>query len=335
MILRFLYKLFVMGLFFFPFYSCDTDIEPVDFVQSSIEEQNPDLYNKYLTNLRNYKSSPHKFSLAWINNVKISVNQSQHIMSLPDSVDYAVLSNPSLISQEMQAEMKEARDKKLIKSLYVVDYMSVKAAYEKHLKDGLDLEKEVFLSDSIDKAISYCNQFGFDGIIVSYQGTQSVNLSPEELEEATADENLILDKVRNWMSQNGNKETVFMGLPENLLDRDFLNNVRYVMLPSQNFTSKGDIEYLILQQSRFYPVDKMFILTNSPSLDSKDKETGYFLNGQLAIEGAADVVYSFNVEGKSLAGMGVLNVSNLYFNLNCTYSELRNAIGIMNPSYKN
>ena len=48
--------------------SCDTDVETADINEPDISRQNSQLYEQYLTNLRDYKAAPHKTVVAYFDN---------------------------------------------------------------------------------------------------------------------------------------------------------------------------------------------------------------------------------------------------------------------------
>ena len=77
-----------------------TDIEGIDIKQPNIQEQNPELYTKYLENLRQYKAdTEHKKVYAWFDNSeKKSVSRAQHLVDLPDSLDVVSLLCPDNLS---------------------------------------------------------------------------------------------------------------------------------------------------------------------------------------------------------------------------------------------
>ena len=65
------------------FVSCDdwTDVERISIKQPGIEEQNPELYTKYLENLRQYKADTE-------HNLSYMVDALQYALSIADKYDY-------------------------------------------------------------------------------------------------------------------------------------------------------------------------------------------------------------------------------------------------------
>lgn len=80
------------------FVACDdwTETESLDIHRPTLEEQNPELHAQYMQALRDYKARDHKVVFAQIDNPSTAPSQrSEHIKTLPDSVDYIVLKNPA------------------------------------------------------------------------------------------------------------------------------------------------------------------------------------------------------------------------------------------------
>lgn len=81
--------------------SCDdwTETESIELKYPTIEEANPELYGKYLENLRAYKNRSHKQAYAWFRNSDTPDNRSTHVTVLPDSLDAVVILNPESVGR--------------------------------------------------------------------------------------------------------------------------------------------------------------------------------------------------------------------------------------------
>lgn len=108
--------------------SCDTDVETADINEPDISRQNSQLYEQYLTNLRDYKVAPHKTVVAYFDNsVKQPFSQGQIMTAAPDSIDYLVLTSPVNTTEAEMEQMAELRAKKGTKVLYSINFKSVRA----------------------------------------------------------------------------------------------------------------------------------------------------------------------------------------------------------------
>ena len=170
--------------------SCNTDVEAVKVVSPNIEQQNPQLYAQYLTNLRAYKNSDHQVVITYFDNsAKVSTNQSQRISALPDSIDYVCLSAPQNLSDLEKKEMKEAQTKKGTKFMYSIDFDAIKLVYDTRKADFYAvpdnkkkpyMELNTFLVDSVQTALSYYDKNVFDAIVFAYNGKQKHYMSKKE-----------------------------------------------------------------------------------------------------------------------------------------------------------
>ena len=90
--------------------SCDwTDPEPVDLTYDNITEADPDLYAKYLKNIREYRDNGHKKVYAWFDNKSSFASQADHVSAVPDSIDVLVLTHPEAMGQGTLDEIDAKR----------------------------------------------------------------------------------------------------------------------------------------------------------------------------------------------------------------------------------
>lgn len=107
-------KFFFPVVMLFAFVACDewTETESLDIHRPTLEEQNPELYAQYMQALRDYKARDHKIVFVSVDNPSTAPSQrSEHIKTLPDSVDYIVLKNPADVHPTLVAEMSLVRER--------------------------------------------------------------------------------------------------------------------------------------------------------------------------------------------------------------------------------
>lgn len=91
--------------------------ESIDFHYTTLEEKNPALYEAYYKSIREYRDSEHKIVIAKFDNKATAPEgKAEHINALPDSVDFIILQNASVVSETIKAEMQEVRELKGQKS---------------------------------------------------------------------------------------------------------------------------------------------------------------------------------------------------------------------------
>lgn len=319
-----------------------TETESLDIKQPDIENDNPELYAKYLENLRAYKQGDHKLLyVTFDNSRKTPVSQAHHINSLPDSVDYISLeAYDNLVQRELQ-EIEQVRRKgtQVVYTVSIpsleIEYRLAKIDYEENA-DFFTPEFPDFrtwLAPKLDEALA-CMALGYDGITLHNNGRSSINMTPAELADYKATEELILSKVRETLAAYPGKSFIFRGYPQNLLDKTILSEARCIILPTESANAIGALSVEATMASvRGVPTDRFVVAVNTVSLDAEDVTTGYFTTGRAVTEAAYWA--AADAASYTKAGIAILSVQNDYYNRTLVYRYSREAAAIMNPSPKN
>lgn len=323
--------------------SCDTDVEPVDINQPGIEHQNPELYQRYLASIRAYKASNHKMMMVWFDNSQaVPFTQAQHINAIPDSVDYVVLTQPSMMTKQLLQETDEVRNQKGMKVVFQISCDDIKAAYEAQKKAFIAKNENAgkkfrdfngFLVDSVNTQLHLVDKYNYDGVIMGFNAKLTSYLNDQEKAEAIALENVFLGISKDWKARHPNKDLIMMGRPQHVADKSLLEQARYLIIPSQDEKSVSGVDYLIRKAAvEGVPTDKFIIMANNKSIDQTDTKTGYW-GKTLAMHGIAKFVAADHI-GYTCAGMGLLNANVDYYNASFTYPNLRKVISTINPTVK-
>lgn len=327
------------------FTGCDDKIEPLDIKDPSIENQDPEKYQSYLEDLRNYKNSSHKVVIGWFDNSeKTPVSQAQHIHSTPDSIDYLVLTSPSDITVDEIYEMNELIEYKSTKFLYEISYDDIRLAYqeeEKAFEEDPDNEGKSFRSlndylvDTLELKLSYADKFGFDGIIMSFTGQETNYMSDDEKKEYISLCNDFIGIAQDWYARHEGKTLLLMGKPQFVIDKSVFDIASYILVPCQSTVGESGLTYNVTKAAdEGVPTDKFVPVVTCTSLDATDTKTGYWSDGSTAVVGTAYWVASTH-SSFTIAGMGIENISNDYYHSDFTYPNVRKAISIINPTVKN
>lgn len=195
--------------------SCDTDVEPVDINQPGIERQNPELYQRYLASIRAYKASNHKIMMVWFDNSQaVPFTQAQHINAIPDSVDYVVLTQPSMMTEQLLQEIDEVRNQKGMKVVFQISCDDIKAAYEAQKKAFMAKSENAgkkfrdfngFLVDSVNTQLHLVDKYNYDGVIMGFNAKLTHYLNDQEKAEAIALENVFLGISKDWKVRHPKK----------------------------------------------------------------------------------------------------------------------------------
>ena len=323
--------------------SCDTDVEPVKINQSGIEHQNPELYKNYLAGIRAYKASNHKVMMAWFDNSQtVPFTQAQHINVVPDSVDYVVLTNPGMVTEQMMQEIAEVRSQKGTKVVFQISFDALKMAYETQKKAFMAKPENAnkkfrdfngFLVDTVNTQLHFIDKYNYDGVIMDFNAKLTYYLTDAEKSEAIALENDFLGISKDWKERHKDKELIMMGRPQHVTDKSLFAQARYLVIPTQDEKSVSGVDYLVRRALvEGVPTDKFVVLANNKSIDETDTKTGYW-GKSLAMYGIAKYVASDHT-GYTCAGMGLLSANVDYYNASFTYPNLRKVISIINPTVK-
>lgn len=317
-----------------------TETESLNIKQDDMSGQNPELYAKYLQNLREYKKSDHKLVYVWFDNSqKAPFNRAHHITDLPDSIDVVGMIHPdNLVDWELK-EMDKIRNDKGMKVIYTIDFESIKAAYNTKLELATDEEPVAkdfigFLTDSLEHSLSLATTYNYDGICIGYAGKARIHMRPAELKEYTENEMVFINIVNDWHKRNPKKVITYEGKPQNLIDPSLLDDCLSVLISGKEATNENDLTYLLLLSNvENIPLDRFGMVVRATDPDDPNKITGYFTDGTIAVEGLANWA-PVSHGGIDINAVGIHNVSTDYYTPGSDYYYTRQLISSVNPPMK-
>lgn len=347
-----------------------TEVESLDIHNPSLGDQNPELYQQYLVALRAYKASEHKIMLATFENHPTTPShRNQHLAGLPDSLDFVSLNNPSVLHPMIVEEMAAVREKGT-RLVYEIDYAKIEKRWQEILEeeeaqkpeqpettaegdvegddptddptDALEARFIAFCQEQTAAQLALCDEFGYDGAIVSYTGRAPQAMQPDELERYEARQQAFLGSVATWREQHADRVLFFQGSPQNLLDKTLLGTCDYIVIPVPAATSTDEMSYAVqMALTEGVPSDRFVIGVKMPSVTDPSDETGLFPGFEAdgttrvrAVKGAAQWAAAPSANYVR-AGVSVAGVENDYFNTTLVYRNVREAIDTMNPTPKN
>ncbi len=311
------------------------DPEPVDLRYDNISEVDPELYSKYLENLRAYRQNGHKKMYAWFENRSSFISQADHVATVPDSIDVLVLTRPEIMTQATLDEMNVKRSQTGMQMAYLIDYAAIRKAWE--LKKELAteaapvMEWSKFMADSLKTAMSYFDNGGYDRIICAYNGTDiSASLPASVLSEYTAEQKAFLEPFVAWKRDNIDKGFDFVGIPANIIDMTLLTDAEVIFLSeTASATNTDELTYIVSRNSvDGAATDKFAVLAHLPVLDETKADLGYWGNDY------SSWLTARWASVNNVAAMGMLNLYDGYFNPTFIYHAARGAIQILNPAAK-
>lgn len=159
-----------------------TESENLDFRRPTPEEQNPEAYRLYLAAVRAYKQQPHKVAMMTVKgSAERPSLQNQHLMAMPDSVDFICVEGTEGLHADWSAEMAALRETKGTRTLCMVDYAAIESSWnlleeareEAGKPLGTDEEFVAYYTEQTRRQLAACDGSGFDGIVVSYLGRRA------------------------------------------------------------------------------------------------------------------------------------------------------------------
>lgn len=322
---------FVLGGFMLTSCSDWTENENLDIVQPEHAE-----YEKYLENLRKYKNSDHKYVYAWFDNKeKTPSSRGQHMSDIPDSIDVVVLMYPEALAEFELEDMNLLQTKKATKVMYTISYDAIQKNYDEMIKEaeeGTEIpEFSAYLKSNVENLLALSANYNYDGLIVGFNGQSTAYMTAKEKAEYLANQESFISQITTWYQGNKSKSLVFEGGPQFLEDKSFLESCKHIILNTMDASMASELSVNLLEASASgVPADRFIVKASATSLDTSDKNIGYYGEDRAIIEAAYWVTESEG--GYTKAGLGIYNIQNDYYNATEVYQYAKQSINIMNPA---
>lgn len=288
------------------FISCSewTDTESIPVESIFPWESEPELWEEYKADLRDYKS--HEHTMVYVrfeNSPENPISEKGSLRSLPDSIDIVSLTNADNFSQF------DAEDMAWMKSV------GTKVLYQLDFAGRMDeFSDEAKLSAYIDGVIDAVNANGLDGY--SFTGTpKSGDSQREEMSRKIVEK---LDKART-----SGQLIVFEGSHSFIAQED-ISKIDFFVLPTENVERSWDLNN-ILTEARNYGVsdDKILIAARLDGIWYNEENVE-----MPVIQAMADNVGRYG----PMAGLALYGIEDDYFQMDGTWMTVRSAIERLNPS---
>lgn len=334
-------------------FSCSdwTDTESLDIHIPTIEEQNPELYARYVQSLNEYKASEHKVVIASVNNLStMPSSRSQRLVDMPDSLDYICLNNILAVNEMNVSEMKEVR-KLGTKVLGLIDFDAIESAWKRILdeeantpadsetpeegegEEPIDNESRfiVYCQREVVKRINIGSLLGVDGFIANFTGFDLNVLSEEGLAAERDRQAAFFDAIDGWRTAT-NEVLIFKGVPQNVVDRAILSDCKYIILNAHSAKSISQMSYVgIMASVADVPTDRFIIGVTTPYTTISGAIYGTLSNNSSAIVGAAQWAIA-GTDDFTKVGISIDNAEQDYYNVSKIYTNTREAINILSPT---
>ncbi len=311
--------------------SCDWDEpEAVGNHFGNISEVNPPAYAEYLKNLRAYRENGHKKVYAWFDNKESFSSQADHVATVPDSIDVLVLNHPEVMTQGVLDEINAKRSDTGMQTAYVISHPAIRKSWELAKELGSETPWAAYRDSELKKQLAYFDEGGFDRIICVYEGRDTSTSTEAELKEYAEDQAAFLNPFKAWAKNNIDKSYDYQGIPANVKDTEFLAGAGTIFLSETlEATNLSEMKFIMLRNSSAgADVKKFAVMTSLPVLDPTKADLGYWgtdYSSWLTARWARTA---------EVSAIGLINLSDDYYNPDFIYPVCRGAIQILNPAAK-
>ena len=300
-----------------------TQPENLNFRPLTPEEKDPAAYAEYLAAMREYKASEHNVMILTMEGTsEYPSSQNQHIMAMPDSADYVCVKIEDKLHEVIAAEIPAVLEKKGTKTLVSVDHAVINAAWtaledervDKGEAPGTQEELAAFFTEQTEKLVARCNEYGFGGLMVSFQGTKAG--------AAGVAQAAFIEVIKKFHQENPEKELIFRGGARNIIDQEFLNEFKYIIVIA------GEERKLSLLPGRSLgstaPKDRVIMELTVPSADEPEQV------GMSPVEAATWLWTEIENPSFTPRGLCVENAHDDYFCKDMAFKNIRAAITVLN-----
>lgn len=345
--------------------ACDdwTEIRPLD-----TGSQRPDAATEamYEAAVREFRASDHQLVLGrFDNSVKVPSLRPQHIDVLPDSIDMVILARPDSLCERELAEMQEMREAYATKYLCEVTYSYVEALWNEanageesdeetpgentdgetpavgeengNGEEGSTAEEPqtdgfpAFCAEYVDYALGLCDKWGYDGVVVWFDGPSLDFVGEAERARLEARREAFLGPVARWREGHAAKLLLLGGSLDLLDDRTLSDGCDYLLADGRSASAMGSAaEAFFRLENAGFAADRILLAVSAPDALGAGGEFG----SQSALTATAEWLLEPSRTGRK-GGMLIDNIQNDYFDTGLIFRNTRKAIDILNPSPNN
>ena len=303
-----------------------TKTEGLGYTRPTPAEADPAAYQEYLAAVREYKKSEHKVALVRVNGVETPARQNQHLITVPDSVDYIMVKGITELGPVMVDEMQKVRDEKGTKVFCVVDYNLILDSWNAMWEgtpddpdapdDRTPEEFGAYCDEQMKVQLSRFDKYGFDGIEISYLGPRS-----------GTGKDAFVSNITTWRSAHSNAPMIFRGYWWSFGDEEILSSCRYIVaVPLNVIVAPTEMDGYIENNVRFVPEDardRFIYEVVIPNVADPQK---------IGVTPQDAAVWANKPQPEdrfAKLGMSIDNAQDDYFDVAMIYKNIRQSIGIM------
>ena len=186
-----------------------------------------------------------------------------------------------------------------------------------------------YTANAATSKLNHFNSIGFDCIMAGFTGKSTNHMTPEELAQYQFQTNAFLKIILDWNSRHNDVALDLFCVPQ-YTPADVIEKARMVFFSNSVSATNPDMfSYYLTMAGNSIAESKCGMVASAPDATGGDAKLGYFSNGTLSILGLADWTAA-----NAVGAAGFFNTGDDYFLTSGQYTNIRQAIQIINPSAK-
>lgn len=314
-----------------------TENEKIAVKDPVFGESDPELYARYVAELRAWKQSAHQRTIVWFDNSnKQPASRGGFFSDVPDSVDIVALKADGRLTAS-ELEQVAALHEKGTRVIGTFDCTALPAAGEE-AEEGESGDAATRLSEALAARIADLEADALDGLTLRYEPTDVTFATDEERTAQLALDAVVAEALKGWRARHPEGLLLFEGTPQYFSDMEAVALCDFLVIRCLDATSVYDFGIRARRMCGVagLPTDRFVWLVSAVPPAATDT-TGLLLDASgasvRALGALAEWMLSEEEFGK--AGLGIMDVQYDYYNSAMIYRYTKEAIETLNPSPKN
>lgn len=310
-----------------------TENEKIAVKDPVFGESNPELYARYVAELRAWKQSEHQRTIVWFDNSnKQPASRGGFFSDVPDSVDVVALKAEGRLTKS-ELEQVAALHEKGTAVIAAFDCTAVLAAEG---EEGVDAATR--LENALATRIAELEADALDGLTLCYEPTDPVHATEQEQAAQLALDAVVGSALKELRERHPEYILIFEGTPQYCSDLEAVELCDYLVVRCLDAESVYDFGMRARRMCGVagLPTDRFVWLVSAVPPASTDT-TGYLLDESGASVRALGALAEWMLRPEEFgkAAVGIMDVQYDYYNSTMIYRYTKEAIETLNPSPKN
>lgn len=319
-----------------------TENEKIAVKDPVFGESNPELYARYVAELRAWKQSEHQRTIVWFDNSnKQPASRGGFFSDVPDSVDIVALKASGRLTAS-ELEQVASLHEKGTRVIGAFDCTALLASGEEGDGAGESAEgtsdAATRLRTALETRMAEVEADALDGFTLRYEPTDITFATDEERTVQLALDAVVAEALKGWRQRHPEALLLFEGTPQYFSDVEAAALCDYLVVRCLDAESVYDFGMRARRMCGVagLPTDRFVWLVSAVPPASTDT-TGYLLDESGASVRALGALAEWMLRPEEFgkAAVGIMDVQYDYYNSTMIYRYTKEAIKTLNPSPKN